>query len=100
MPQAKGVEPFSRLWTVTYKVVNQSHAIAEGQLINRPRTVVFVSKEAADAFYAGLIANQGTTAGHPANGTIQAPFVEKFFNRKTFITAFVNEHVAMVQISS
>jgi len=100
MPQPKGVEPYSRYWTVAWRANVASHAITEGQLISRPRAAVFGTKAEADAFYAGLISAAAIAAGHPAPGTILQPLLEKFFNRKSFVTVFVNEHIESMYTSS
>jgi hypothetical protein len=100
MPQHKGFEPFTRMWTVKWKTINQSGLIPAGTLIARPRIRIFGSQAEADAFYSGLIAASAPTVGHPAPGTISAPFEENFFNKKSFITVFVNEKTDELIISS
>jgi hypothetical protein len=100
MPQPKGHEPFSRFWTVNYNVIFQSGGISAGTFLSRPRSVIFKTKADADAFYASLKSAEAVTVGHPAPGTVQAPFVEQFFNKKNFVLTFVNEHVAYVRVSS
>ena len=88
MPQPKGHEPFSRFWTVNYKVIFKlGQDLPKGYLFSRPRSVLFKSQE-------------DVVEGHPAPGTIQAPFEENFFNKKDFVLTFVNEHAAFVQVST
>ena len=100
MGQPKGHEPFSRFWTVNYKVIYQSAAVAAGTLQSRPRSEIFKTKADADAFFDALKSAEASTVGHPAPGTIQAPFEEDFRNKKDFVLTFVNEHVAFVRVSS
>jgi hypothetical protein len=101
MPQPKGHEPFSRFWTVNYKVIYKlGNSLPSGYLFSRPRSVVFKSQADADAFYAGLKSQESVTEGHPAPGTIQTPFEENFFNKKDFVLTFVNEHIAFVQVAT
>jgi hypothetical protein len=100
MPQPKGHSPFSRFWTVNYKVIFKSAAIPADTLLARPRSEIFLTKSDAQAFYDGLKSQEASTVGHPAPGTIQAPFEEDFRNAKTFVQTFVNEHVAFVRVSS
>jgi hypothetical protein len=101
MPQPKGHEPFSRFWTVNWKVIFKTgSSIPAGTLFSRPRSQLFTSKEAADAFHDALIASADPTVGHPAPGTIQSVFEEDFRNQKAFIVDFVNEHCAFVQVST
>ena len=100
MPQPKGHEPFSRFWTVNYKVIYQSGAIPAGTFLQRPRSEIFKTKADADAFHDALISQAKVQAGSPAPGTIQTPFEEDFRNSKNFVLTFVNEHVAFVRVSS
>ena len=101
MPQPKGHEPFSRFWTVNYKVIFKlGQDLPKGYLFSRPRSVLFKSQADAEAFYAGLKSQEDVVEGHPAPGTIQAPFEENFFNKKDFVLTFVNEHIAFVQVST
>jgi hypothetical protein len=100
MPQPKGHSPFSRFWTVNYKVIYESAAISAGTFLARPRSVLFKTKADADAFHDALISAAKVSAGAPAPGTIQAPFEEDFRNSKDFVLTFVNEHVAFVRVSS
>lgn len=101
MPQPKGFEPFCRLWTVNYKVIFQTGgSIPAGTYFSRPRSHILLSADDANFFYAGLIAEQQVKTGYPAPGTIQQPFVENFYNKKSFIKTYVEEHMAFVQVST
>lgn len=92
MPAHKGVEPFSRFWTVNYSVIRVSARIEAGTALTRNRLRVFGNKDDADAFYQSLLDTAKVAEGYPAPGTIFRPFLEKFYNRKDFITVFINEH--------
>jgi hypothetical protein len=100
MPQPKGYEPFCRIWTVRYRVIVQVHAIAEGTFLSRPRIRILQRADDADAYYQALLAEAQVAAGYPAPGTIQQPFLEKFYNKRSFIQTFVQEHCDMLNTSS
>lgn len=100
MPQPKGYEPFTRIWTLNYKVIVQVHAIAEGTFLSRPRTLIYTSLEDAQITAQSLNSLAKVQAGYPAPGTIQQPFVEKFYNKRSFIKTFVQEHCDMLNTSS
>jgi hypothetical protein len=101
MPQPKGYEPFCRIWTVNYKVIYQTgRDIPKGEYFSRPRSRLLLNADDANFFYAGLIAEQQVKVGYPAPGTVQTPFVEKFYNKKSFILAFVGEHIDFVSVAT
>ena len=101
MPQPKGYEPFCRLWTVNYKVIFKTGSdIPAGTFFSRPRSRILFTADDANFFFTALQAEAAVTVGAPAPGTIQTPFVEKFYNKKSFIKTFVEEHMAMVQVST
>jgi hypothetical protein len=100
MPQPKGYEPFTRIWTIRYGVIVQVHAIAEGTFLQRPRVLIYTDAESANYTYQSLVQLAQVKAGYPAPGTIQQPFMEIYRNSRANLKTFISEHVSMVQTSS
>jgi len=97
MPQPKGYEPYCPIWTVRYNVIVQyGSTISAGTFASRPRIRILTSALDASSLYQSLVSLQQVKAGYPAPGTIQQPFLEKFYNKRTFIKTFVQEHADML----
>jgi hypothetical protein len=100
MPQPKGFEPFTRTYTVTWNVLVKAGSAPAGSIISRPRIQIFTSKADADAWYDSLNATAKYAAGYPQAGSISAPLLEKFYNKKTFIYQFLNGKFDQLLVSS
>jgi hypothetical protein len=100
MPQPKGYEPYTRIWTINYRVIVQSHAIAEGTFLSRPRVLIYTDVESAQATYQSLVQTAQVKAGYPAPGTIQQPFLETYRNSRVNLRTFIQEHCDMLNTSS
>lgn len=100
MPQPKGFEPFTRIYTVTWNVLVRAGSAPAGSIISRPRIRILTDKAEADAFYQSLVDSAKFAAGYPQDGSISKPLLEKFYNKKTFISTFTNEKCDQLQISS
>jgi hypothetical protein len=102
MPAHKGVEPFSRFWTLQWRVVSTfdgSTAAKSPARNNRPRMAIFGSEAEANAAHDELLNNLGFTAGKVAHGTVDQVQLAIFRNRKFNVEQFIGGFIATIFVA-